>query len=188
MRRLHYVAFVVGLFRIRVACADVIWHLHLMKKRSGEGKGCVLQRVLQLRPKDAIKFSSVKCPQFKLIHDAIYHDSQVSFYDAWRIAAKARDAMNATLENFAKSESTWQELTHIFVQMADHFFASLSREGIRSAFHFPSSKYFSRRSICSALHETCPEDAVRWAELMCRMSPEPSTGLQAQRQGCKRPK
>ena len=80
-RRLQMVVFVLGLFHLKMACADALWRIFIEAKQSHEDPNSLLSHLAQLRPKEMLKFASN--PSFRHMHEVIQHIALVSRLDMW---------------------------------------------------------------------------------------------------------
>ena len=107
-RRMQFVVFGMGLFHLKMACADAIWRIFIRSNTSTSDTNTLMEHVSQIRPKETGKISSK--PGFRRMHEVIQHVGIVSRLDVWRLAAKKVNAAHVSLNDFAKSEPTWKEL------------------------------------------------------------------------------
>jgi hypothetical protein len=106
-RRMQFVVFGMGLFHLKMACADAIWRVFIRLNTLTTDTNTLIEHVSQIRPKETGKIKTK--PGFRRMHEVIQHIGIVSRLDVWRLAAvKANGA--ESLEDFAKSKPTWQQL------------------------------------------------------------------------------
>jgi hypothetical protein len=105
-QRLQFLVFGMGLFHLKMACADAIWRIFINPKRSQEDQTSLMSYVQQIRLKETGKIKSK--PGFRRMHEIIQHVGLVSRLDIWRLAA--RKIEHESLEEFAKSKPTWEQI------------------------------------------------------------------------------
>ena len=110
-RRLQFLCFVMGLFHLKMACADAIWRIFIHPRRSQEDSTSLMSYVQQIRPKETGKIKSK--PGFRRMHEVIQHVGLVSRLDMWRLAAQKIDSRYTSLEDFAKSKPTWEKIVEM---------------------------------------------------------------------------
>lgn len=115
-RRLQNVIFVLGLFHLKMACADALWRIFIEPKQGREDPNSLFRHVGQIRPKETLKFASG--PGFRRMHEVIQHVGVVSRLDLWREKASHLPGKFATLEDFAKSNPSWETLTKMANELA----------------------------------------------------------------------
>ena len=107
-RRMQFIVFGMGLFHLKMACADAIWRVFIRSNTSTSDTNTLIEHVSQIRPKETGKISSK--PGFRRMHEVIQHVGIVSRLDVWRLAAKKRNSAHMLLNEFAKSKPTWEQL------------------------------------------------------------------------------
>ncbi|KAF8168692.1 hypothetical protein BJ912DRAFT_934240 [Pholiota molesta] len=121
-RRLQGLFFVMGLFHLKMACADAIWRLLIHPKDARLDPNSFMEHIGQIRPKETFKIE--KKPGFRRMHEVIQHVGIVSRLDIWRIEAMKRSAALTDLEEFAKSRPTFEDLCTMANLMAVNYVAS----------------------------------------------------------------
>ncbi|KAG2028921.1 hypothetical protein BDR03DRAFT_882337 [Suillus americanus] len=106
--RFQYVIFLPGLFHYKMACADAIWRTYIQPKEGRDDENSLYQHITVLRPEETGKM--VSKPGFRRVHDVIHHDIWASMMDCWRIEAENENREWNTLETFAASEPTWDDV------------------------------------------------------------------------------
>jgi len=115
-RRLQFVVFVMGLFHLKMACADAIWRVFIYPKKSGSDKNSLMGYIQQIRPKETQRIKSK--PGFRRMHEVIQHVGIVSRLDIWRLASgKQNGTEYHTLDDFAKSEPDWKSILELSEQI-----------------------------------------------------------------------
>lgn len=69
--RLQYVVFVIGLFHLKMAAVDAVWHTYIEPKKSRGDEQGVYSYVGILPPKETGKF--ISNPGFRRMHDLVHH-------------------------------------------------------------------------------------------------------------------
>lgn len=117
-----------GRFDIQMACADAIWRRHIKSSESeGEPTG-LMSYISRLRPYERNKI--LTNPTFRQLHEVITQVGIVLRLDAWRVEVSRRYPKYPSLEAWAKSNPTWEELVEIANKMLKNFVMGpdLSRE------------------------------------------------------------
>src|SRR6266478_5081112 len=104
--RLQFVVYVMGLFHLKMACADAIWQIFINPKEGREDENSLSKHVGQIRPKETGKIDTN--PGFRRMHEVIQHVGIVSRLDCW--VNEARKQGFETLESFAASDLRWDNL------------------------------------------------------------------------------
>ncbi|KAG1859548.1 hypothetical protein DFJ58DRAFT_726268 [Suillus subalutaceus] len=106
--RFQYLISLPSLFHYKMACADAIWRTYIQPKDSRGDHNSLYEHIGCLQPKDALKFISK--PGFRRMHEVIHHDLTILMLDCWRVKVKKKNGQITTLELFASSQPTWDEL------------------------------------------------------------------------------
>ncbi|KAF8815306.1 hypothetical protein BYT27DRAFT_7226013 [Phlegmacium glaucopus] len=125
--RVQFMVPVMGLFHLKMACADAIWRIFIHNKAKESSPNDLITHIGQIRPKETHKIETK--PGFRKMHECIQHVGIVSRLEVWRLAAKARFPSVASLEDFAALAPEW----NILVEMATEI-----------ALQHPTSANFSR--------------------------------------------
>ncbi|KAK7692967.1 hypothetical protein QCA50_004608 [Cerrena zonata] len=128
-RRLQNVVFVPGLFHLKMACADALWRIFIEPKQSHDDANSLFRHVGQIRPKETVKFASN--PGFRRMHEVIQHIGIVSRLDFWREKVKGVSDGYATLNDFAKSNPSWETLMKLANELALEQVAGSNLERLR---------------------------------------------------------
>jgi hypothetical protein len=104
----QYVIFLPGLFHYKMACADAIWRTYVQPKEGCDDENSLYQHTAVLWPEETGKM--VSKPGFRRVHDVIHHDIWASMMDCWWIEAENENREWNTLETFAASEPTWDDM------------------------------------------------------------------------------
>ncbi|OCH86115.1 hypothetical protein OBBRIDRAFT_738611, partial [Obba rivulosa] len=110
-RRFQAVVFVMGLFHLKMACADAIWKLCIQPKAAREDETSLMHEIAVIRPKKTAKIGSNK-PGFRRMHEVIQHIGIVSRLDCWRVEVKQIYGY-PSLEEWAKIKPSWEDLKRV---------------------------------------------------------------------------
>ncbi|PPQ76588.1 hypothetical protein CVT26_012793 [Gymnopilus dilepis] len=105
-RRFQFAIFVPGLFHFKMACVDALWRTWIQPTAARTDPNSLYQHVGILRPKETGKVGTN--PGFRRMHDIIHHDLWASMLDCWKLEAASRNPKWTTLDEFMKSEPSWQ--------------------------------------------------------------------------------
>lgn len=107
-RRLQFIIYCLGLFHVKMACADAIWRIFISDKKSrNESDAYSLMKLVSiLHPKETRKIETK--PGFRRMHEVIQHVGIITRLDCWRLVAKEKGF--ASLKDFATSKSSWESL------------------------------------------------------------------------------
>lgn len=113
-RWLQFVVYVMGLFHLKMACADAIWRIFINPKEACEDENSLSKHAGQIRPKETGKIDTN--PGFRCMHEVIQHVGIVSRLDCWVIEARKQGF--ESLEDFAASDPSWDYLEKISHRLA----------------------------------------------------------------------
>ena len=114
--RVQFMVLLMGLFHLKMACADAIWRIFIHNKGKSSDPNDLITHISQIRPKETRKIETK--PGFRRMHECIQHVGIVSRLEVWRLAANARFPGVTTLEEFSKLEPKWDVLQAMAVQIA----------------------------------------------------------------------
>jgi hypothetical protein len=114
---IQYMVPVMGLFHLKMACADAIWCILINNKAKQRDPNDLLAHISQIRPKETRKMETK--PGFRWMHEVIQNTGIVLRLEVWRIMAKDRFRGVTTLEDFAKQEPKWEILQEMAIQIAE---------------------------------------------------------------------
>jgi hypothetical protein len=120
-RRFQFVIFVMGLFHLKMACADALWRIFIEPKAGREDLNSLMHFAALLRPRQTGKIGSD--PGFRIMHELIMHCGTALRLDAWRLEAKRRNPLWVTLEDFAASNPSKELLDDMANTLAMNFVA-----------------------------------------------------------------
>ncbi|KAJ8515414.1 hypothetical protein ONZ45_g7144 [Pleurotus djamor] len=113
--RMEFVVYVMGLFHLKMACADAIWRTFIQPAKAKQDLSSLMGFVQQLRPNETGKIGSK--PSFRQMHEVIQHVGVSLRLDNWRIAANKRDPLVKSLDEFAETSPTWDEIVQMATRM-----------------------------------------------------------------------
>ncbi|EIN05242.1 hypothetical protein PUNSTDRAFT_75102 [Punctularia strigosozonata HHB-11173 SS5] len=103
--------FVMGLFHLKMACADAIWKIFLMPSSSRDDPNLLINHIAQIRPRDTGTFTSKTGPGFRRMHEVIQHIGTVSRVDSQAV-------QYASLEDWAVSNPSWDDVVKLSYELA----------------------------------------------------------------------
>ena len=113
---LQCIIFMMGLFHLKMACADAIWKMFIQPKLKMADKDTLINLIGEIQPNEMGIIESN--PGFRCMHEVIQHVGVVSWLNVWWIAAgETRGVQFETLDDFAASKPSWDDL----FKMALHF-------------------------------------------------------------------
>ncbi|KAF7974578.1 hypothetical protein HWV62_11956 [Athelia sp. TMB] len=128
-RHFQFVVYVMGLFHLKMVCADAIWwmHIQLLRTRGKEGAkrastNSLMSHVSIIRPRETGKMESK--PGFRRVHKTVEHVGAVSRLDCWRLVAMRAGCGVQTLKDFAALLPRWEELQAMATQLVLQYVAS----------------------------------------------------------------
>lgn len=101
VRRLQMIIFILGLFHLLMACADVIWKMFIEPKELRSSPDSLYQHACKIRPHDSGRIGSK--PGFQLIHDLTHQCAFARMLDIWRVEVKKHKGF-VSLSNYAASK------------------------------------------------------------------------------------
>jgi len=111
----QFMVVVMGLFHLKMACADAIWQIFIHNKAKELGPNDLITHIGQIWPKETCKIETK--PGFQRMHECIQHVGIVSHLEVWRLAAKDKFPAVATLADFADLAPEWDVLQEMAVQI-----------------------------------------------------------------------
>ncbi|THH18250.1 hypothetical protein EW146_g2697 [Bondarzewia mesenterica] len=109
--RYQFVVFVMGLFHLKMACADAIWQIFINPPKSRQDNNTFIKFVDKLRPKETGKITSD--PGFRRMHEVIGHIGICLRLDAWRVEVEKRHPECKTLDDWAKLQPSFEDIEDI---------------------------------------------------------------------------
>ncbi|KAG1846699.1 hypothetical protein C8R48DRAFT_750575 [Suillus tomentosus] len=115
-RRYQFVIFVMGLFHLKMACADAIWRIFLEPKTARDDVNSLMHFVALSRPRETGKIGSN--PSFRQMHEVIGYTGIALRLDAWRVEAKKENSAWSSLELLASAKPSLEMLEGLANNMA----------------------------------------------------------------------
>ncbi|EPQ50063.1 hypothetical protein GLOTRDRAFT_51073 [Gloeophyllum trabeum ATCC 11539] len=106
--RYQFVVFIMGLFHLKMACADALWRLLLEKQKARLDANSLMKLAAVYRSKETGKLGS--SPGFRRIHEVIREVGTAMRLDCWRVQAGKENIEWTTLEEFAKSKPQYSQI------------------------------------------------------------------------------
>lgn len=116
IRRLQAIKFVMGIFHLQMACAHSLWKMFIEKKSVRDGPNSLYSQICKIRPHDSGRIASK--PGYRLMHDIAHQCAYARMLDCWRVEAKKRNRSHTSLEAFASSKPTWDNIIAISITLA----------------------------------------------------------------------
>ncbi|KAF7973123.1 hypothetical protein HWV62_16158 [Athelia sp. TMB] len=120
-RRYQFVIFLIGLFHLKMACADAIWRIFLKNKEDHNDPSSLLRIVSQFRDRETGTIASD--PGFRRMHEVIQVAGTALRLDAWCAELQRRDPAWSTLDAFAATMPTRECLEEVAEYLAMHYVA-----------------------------------------------------------------
>ena len=124
--RFQLLIFVPGLFHLKMACADAIWRIFIKKKECRDDENSLMQFLAVHHVRDSGKIGSA--PGFRRMHEVILQEGVALRLDAWRMEVCKRNPAWTSLNQFAESKPSYEDLTAIANDIVRDYIA-----GFRSA-------------------------------------------------------
>ncbi|KAJ7019237.1 hypothetical protein C8F04DRAFT_1323987 [Mycena alexandri] len=150
-QRYQYVIYIIGLFHLKMACADAIWRIFIMPKEGREDANSLMHFVALHRPKETGKIGSD--PGFRRMHEVIMHTGAALRLDAWRVEVKRRNPAWKSLEDFAASKPTLPDLVKISEYIVSHYVAGAEDLNIFEVRSKPSSERDQQHENILQIHQ-----------------------------------
>ncbi|KAF9230944.1 hypothetical protein BU15DRAFT_83000 [Melanogaster broomeanus] len=105
--RFQHVVFIPGLFHLKMACADALWHCFIHPTTAREDETSLVRDITQIRPKETGIYASK--PGFRRMHQLIGHAGICRRFDCWQTHVKSTIGCSS-LESFAISKPIFEDL------------------------------------------------------------------------------
>ncbi|KAI1783104.1 hypothetical protein LXA43DRAFT_1135135, partial [Ganoderma leucocontextum] len=119
-RRFQHVIFCIGLFHLKMACADAIWKIFIQPSAAREDLTSLMAYVAEIRPKETGKIGSK--PGFRRMHEVIQHVGIASRLDCWRVEVQKRHRLGS-LEEWAARKPSWDDIQSIAAHLTRSYIA-----------------------------------------------------------------
>ncbi|KAF8152227.1 hypothetical protein B0H34DRAFT_821021 [Crassisporium funariophilum] len=120
--RFQYVAFVPGLFHVKMACADAMWRMFLQPSKARDDNTALMKDVSKLRPRETGIIGSN--PGFRRMHQVILHTGICRRLECWRVLAQQQSKSansTMTLDDFAASAPSLKVLEEMANKLAQQY-------------------------------------------------------------------
>ena len=118
-RRYQYVVFVMGLFHLKMACADAIWRIFIHPHTARDGVNSLMHFVALNRPREMGKIASN--PKFQQMHEVIGHNGAALRLYCWRVEVAERNPVWSSLESFAMSRPNFKDIEDMSNQLVVNY-------------------------------------------------------------------
>ena len=120
--RLQYAVFVMGLFHLKMACAETIWRAFLKdpKARTEDQTTSFYSNFRILRPRDSSALSTSF--KFRPVHEAISHIGRCRRLDCWRMVLEEHGFSD--LQGYADGRPKWEGIKDVALAVANKFIPS----------------------------------------------------------------
>lgn len=120
-RRYQFIVFIIGLFHLKMACADAIWRIFIQPLDSRVDVNSLMEMVGKYRDRETGKIGSD--PGFRRMHEVIQHTGTALRLDAWKTEARRRQPSWTTLEEFAAAKPSLKDIEDMSGYLAMHYVA-----------------------------------------------------------------
>lgn len=121
-RRYQFVVFVMGLFHLKMACADALWRIFIEPKAARDDVNSLMSFVALHRGNETGTIGSK--PGFRRMHEVIGYDGVALRLDAWRTAATQENSTWDSLEAFAKAQPPFEAIQQLANTLATDYVAN----------------------------------------------------------------
>ncbi|KAF7296796.1 hypothetical protein MIND_00910600 [Mycena indigotica] len=113
----------MGLFHVKMACADALWRLLILPRfaKNDSDRYSLLHHAEIIRRKESKKIQTK--PGFRLMHELILRIGLGSRLDIWRVLVKSLDSSWGSLELFAQSKPSFNLLVSLSHRLAKEYVA-----------------------------------------------------------------
>ncbi|KZP14845.1 hypothetical protein FIBSPDRAFT_751267 [Athelia psychrophila] len=120
-RRYQHIIFLIGLFHLKMACADAIWRIFLRNKEDCNDPSSLLHIVGQFRDRETGTIGSD--PGFRRMHEVIQITGTALRLDAWQTELERQNPAWVTLDDFAATKPTQESIHELANNLACHYVA-----------------------------------------------------------------
>ena len=120
-RRYQFIVFLMGLFHLKMACADAIWRIFIEPKAGRMDANSLLLFVAQYRPRQTGKIGSD--PGFRIMHEVIGNTGVALRLDTWHVEAHKRNSEWVSLETFAAAQPSLDLIEEMANSLAVNYVA-----------------------------------------------------------------
>jgi hypothetical protein len=144
-QRYQYVVFGMGLFHLKMACADAIWRIFIEPKAARDDVNSLMHFIALNRPKETGKIGSG--PGFRQMHEVISHNGLALRLDCWRVEATKCNARWVSLDTFAQSKPSLQDIEAISNRLATSYVGGADNDIFESRCQPSASRDQQRENI-----------------------------------------
>ncbi|KIJ92461.1 hypothetical protein K443DRAFT_53218, partial [Laccaria amethystina LaAM-08-1] len=119
--RFQFVIFVMGLFHLKMACADAIWRIFIEPKLLQEDTNSLMAHLALNHPWETGKIGTN--PGFRRMHEVIVHDGLALRLNTWTTELQNRDLTTTSLHDYAETAPTQQQIKEISNRLARFYVA-----------------------------------------------------------------
>ncbi|KAJ7078049.1 hypothetical protein B0H15DRAFT_805015 [Mycena belliarum] len=149
--RYQYVIYVMGLFHLKMACADAIWRIFIKPVLARKDSNSVMHFVALHREKETGKIGSD--PGFRRMHEVITHEGAALRLDAWRVEILRHNSSWSSLEAFAESKPSFELLEEISNHLASHYVAGAEDLNIYEVRQNPAAQRDQQHENILQIHQ-----------------------------------
>ncbi|EPQ50052.1 hypothetical protein GLOTRDRAFT_51116 [Gloeophyllum trabeum ATCC 11539] len=147
--RYQFVVFVMGLFHLKMACADAIWRIFLEKTRARLDENSLMRLAAIYRSKETGKLGSG--PGFRRMHEVIREIGTALRLDCWRVEAQKRRSSCNSLEALAETKLPYSQIVEMSHALARNgYVADDTLYGLREQ---PSAVRDQQKENTSLMHK-----------------------------------
>ncbi|KAG1768805.1 hypothetical protein EDD22DRAFT_999735 [Suillus occidentalis] len=127
--RLQHVIYIPGLFHLKMACADAIWRCFIQPLAAREDETSLMRDITVLRPRETGIYCSK--PGFRRMHQLVGSAGTCRRLDCWRVHVKSKNSSHSSLEAFAASEPSLDDLKVLADELAQRYIANYTLQRLR---------------------------------------------------------
>ncbi|KAI5982306.1 hypothetical protein EDD15DRAFT_2324236 [Pisolithus albus] len=137
--RLQHIIFIPGLFHLKMACADALWHCFIYPSTVRKDETSLMRDVAQLRPRETGIFATK--PGFRRMHQLVGYAGICRRLDCWRVHACKQKGFSS-LEAFAHSKPTLDDLKAMAEEITCTYVATKMERDLQFENALLLNKYF----------------------------------------------
>lgn len=119
--RYQFIIFVLGLFHLKMACADALWRIFIKPRLARMDSTSVMEDIGYLRPRETGKITSN--PGFRRMHQVIEHDGICRRLNCWRVETQKQNPTFTDLNQYAQSNPSFADLTKMAGRLVRNYVA-----------------------------------------------------------------
>ncbi|KIJ07102.1 hypothetical protein PAXINDRAFT_46892, partial [Paxillus involutus ATCC 200175] len=127
--RFQHVIFIPGLFHLKMACANALWHCFIYPSAAQEDETSLMRDVVELRPKETGIYISK--PGFHRMHQLVGHAGVCRRLDFWGVHIKNKTGF-VSLDAFAASQPSLQDLQEMADEIVHTYVATHRLQQMRN--------------------------------------------------------